>query len=532
MKFKGLLLAVLALLVSVPVVGQDDPMSGYWDAATPAEAADAATAIVDAGTGFDAVHAALASGRTYSKNAPTGQMTLTNETPDGASHNFTISVPESYDPTRKYGLILYLHGGVSTPQTNLGERSVRQVAEGFGKEDYITVAPSGHGGAVWWREVQINNVNGIIDRLKRTYNIDENRVFMSGFSDGASGTYFFAFKNSTPFAGLLPWHGHMAVIANPRAQADGQVYIPNLRNKPLWVCNGEKDQLYPTQSVQPFIDVLKEADVPVDWNPNKAGHDFGWMPEFSEEIATFFAETRRNPHPDALYWETELTERYNRVHWLIINELGTVEGETDFEDINVHYAQPQRKLLGVQLDADNGGAVIAGVTEDSVAAKAGLKEGDIIVEANGANVASRQDLVGAIQATDFGEDLKMKVKRGDEEIELTGTFPAKQEPGKAPATFKRDKASGRVELTREGNTVNVKTEGVKKFTLLISPDQFDFSQPIKVVTNGKVSFEKSVSPSVKTLLKWAVTDNDRTMLYGAELTIEVADEVHTEENGR
>jgi predicted esterase len=532
MKFKGLLFAVLALVVSVPVTGQDDPMHGYWDAATVAESAEAATAIVDAGAEFDTVWKSLEGGRSYSRNAPTGQMTLQNETPDGSTHNFTISVPESYDPATRYGLIVYLHGGVSTPQTNLGERSVGQVAEEFGKEEFITLAPSGHGGAVWWREIQINNVNGILDRLKRTYNIDENRVFMCGFSDGASGTYFFAFKNATPFAGLLPWHGHMAVIANPRAQADGQVYIPNLRNKPLWICNGAKDQLYPTPSVQPFIDVLKESDVDVDWNPNEAGHDFSWMPAYNKKIAAFFAETKRSPYPDALSWETELTERYNRVHWLIIDELGSVDGENDFEDINVYYAQPQRKLLGVQLDADNGGAVIAGVTEDSVAAKAGLKEGDVIVEANGAKVSSRQDLVGAIQATDFGDDLEMTVKRGDEELELTATFPAKEDPKKAPPTFKREKPSGRVELTREGNSVNVKTEGVAKYTLLLSPDQFDFTQPIKVVTNGKVSFEQSVKPSVKTLLKWAVRDNDRTMLYGAEITIDVTDEVHTEENGR
>jgi hypothetical protein len=41
------------------------------------------------------------------------------------------------------------------------------------------------------------------------------------------------------------------------------------------------------------------------------------------------------------------------------------------------------------------------------------------------------------------------------------------------------------------------------------------------VTNGRVAFEGKVEKSVATLLKWAGHDNDRTMLFGAELKIEV-----------
>jgi hypothetical protein len=39
--------------------------------------------------------------------------------------------------------------------------------------------------------------------------------------------------------------------------------------------------------------------------------------------------------------------------------------------------------------------------------------------------------------------------------------------------------------------------------------------------NGKTAFEGRVQPDVRTLLKWAARDNDRTMLFGAELLVEV-----------
>src|SRR5205085_5061060 len=79
--------------------------------------------------------------------------------------------------------------------------------------------------------------------------------------------------------------------------------------------------------------------------------------------------------------------------------------------------------------------------------------------------------------------------------------------------------SGRVDLARAGNTVTATTRGVKEFTLLLSPDQFDFEKSVKVVVNGRVAFDGRVEKNVATLQKWAARDNDRTMLFAAALTI-------------
>jgi hypothetical protein len=42
-----------------------------------------------------------------------------------------------------------------------------------------------------------------------------------------------------------------------------------------------------------------------------------------------------------------------------------------------------------------------------------------------------------------------------------------------------------------------------------------------VIANGEVAFEGMVRPSVETLRKWAESDEDRTMLYAAEITVEL-----------
>jgi hypothetical protein len=62
---------------------------------------------------------------------------------------------------------------------------------------------------------------------------------------------------------------------------------------------------------------------------------------------------------------------------------------------------------------------------------------------------------------------------------------------------------------------------VGSFTLLLSPDVVDFSKPITVTVNGTGAFQGTVKKDPAVLLRWAARDNDRTMLYGAELNIKV-----------
>ncbi len=76
-------------------------------------------------------------------------------------------------------------------------------------------------------------------------------------------------------------------------------------------------------------------------------------------------------------------------------------------------------------------------------------------------------------------------------------------------------------MVRRGNVVEVSTEGVRAFTLLLSPSVFDFRKPVRVAVNGRTAFEGVVEPSVATLLKWAARDDDRTMVFGAEVNIDL-----------
>ena len=87
--------------------------------------------------------------------------------------------------------------------------------------------------------------------------------------------------------------------------------------------------------------------------------------------------------------------------------------------------------------------------------------------------------------------------------------------------FARAGRSGRVDLTRTDNVIQASTHGVTAFTLLLSPDQFEFAKPVRVIANGRTVFDGRVQKDVRTLMKWAAIDNDRTMLFGAEIKIDL-----------
>jgi len=106
-------------------------------------------------------------------------------------------------------------------------------------------------------------------------------------------------------------------------------------------------------------------------------------------------------------------------------------------------------------------------------------------------------------------------------VELEGVYEPRTVTPPPRDLFDRSAPSGRMDLVRDGNTVTATTRGVGAFTLLLSPDQFDFSKPVKVVANGKTVFDGRVKKDLKTLLKYATTDNDRTMLFGAEIRIDL-----------
>ena len=383
---------------------------------------------------FDEALRRLKQGRTYAAQKD-GVVQLSNRTVDGVEHNYAVTIPAGYDPARRYQVRFQLHGGVGGRIDNK-PRGNGQIGTLAGAEQFYVI-PYAWNDEPWWSDDQVLNLHAIVDDLKRRYNIDENRVVVAGVSDGGTGAYFIAMRDTTPYASFLPLNGYIMVLANGEID-DGLNFPNNLRNKPLFVINGGKDRLYPISIVEPYTRHLMKNGVEIAYFPQPDGqHNTAWWPEMKDPFEKFVKDHPRDPSPDKLTWEAA-DAAHNRAHWLVIDNFGTAPGEPKTGEA--------KTWTDVNLFTDS-----------------------------------------------------------------LGTDPL----------FSRPKVPGRVDLVRSGNAVQATTKGVSAFTLLLSPDKFDFSQPVKVTANGREVFNARVQASVDTLLKWAARDNDRTMLYAAEIKIKL-----------
>ncbi len=412
----------------------DTAFQKFWAARSPEEAAKTVNDVVKSGVTFDDAWQRLKRGRTYKAQKP-GIVMLMNRTSDGLEHYYAVTVPPGYDPNRRYQVRFQLHGGVGGRSDNK-PRNSGDIGALAGAEQ-IYVIPYSWESAPWWSEDQVLNVNSIADELKRTYNVDENRVVVAGVSDGGTGAYYIAMHETTPFASFLPLNGFIMVLADSGID-HGNLFPNNLVNKPMFVINGGQDRLYPLSIVEPFVNHMIGNNVEITYHPHpEAGHNTAWWPEEKDAFEKFVVEHPRQPHPDKLTWEIA-DFPHNRAHWLVIDQLGSQAGNiSKLPDVNV-------------------------------------------------------------------------VENSDEIAELDPSLVS---------LFRRTKPSGRVDVVRTGNTIQAKTKGVTAFTILLSPDTFDFGQPIKVIANGQNVFEGRVEKNLETLMTWAAHDNDRTMLYAAELNI-------------
>jgi acetyl esterase/lipase len=418
---------------SARAAGPDAAFAKFWAARNPQDAEKAAADIVKSGVTFEDARMRLQRGRTFAPDAPRGAVRLQRRTVVG-DFIYTVEVPETYDPARRYQVRVQLHGGVMMRGTGQ-PRGAGTIGALAGAEQ-IYIVPNAWRDAPWWSAAQEENVNTILDTVKRTYNVDENRVVLAGVSDGATAAYYFAMRDTTPFASFLPLNGSVMVLANESLGIASQLSPNNLLNKPFFVVNGDLDPLYPTGAVGPYLEHLARGGVQVAFDPQPTGvHNTAWWPHVETAFETFVREHPRQPYPDRVTWETDRADAHNRAHWLVIDKLRDPRGDAALPDLN-----------------------------------------------------------------DFTRD-----------------------SGEARAMFRRPRTSGRVDLVRDGNVVDARTHGVAAFTLLLSPDVFDFEQPVKVVVNGHPVFDGRVERSVQALVKWAARDNDRTMLFGAELRVAVPD---------
>ena len=129
---------------------------------------------------------------------------------DGENRNYIVYIPASYNGSVNYPLLFSFHGGSDDGQAMIGLNDMRPIAD---TANFIAIYPSGSDGA-WMHKVpttynDIYFVDAIIDTLNLEFNVDNDRIYACGYSEGGIFSYELACRLSNRIAAVASVSGSM-----------------------------------------------------------------------------------------------------------------------------------------------------------------------------------------------------------------------------------------------------------------------------------------------------------------------------------
>lgn len=187
----------------------------------------------------------------------------------GAVQPYAVYVPSTYDPSRPAPVILLLHC-LTCWHTVFAIASFPGVAELAESRGALIVTPFAHGeGGHYEGEAEVDTF-AVLSDVSRRYSVDQERLYLSGMSMGALGTYRLGLVHPDLWARLLPVASYTTpYCVTPLPQTvDCSVafnyltVFPNARNIPVGIVQGTLDELTPVTGGRHFADVLTELGYP------------------------------------------------------------------------------------------------------------------------------------------------------------------------------------------------------------------------------------------------------------------------------
>ncbi len=250
---------------------------------------------------------------------------------DSLEVTYTIQLPPGFDYHKRYPVIVILHGAVlmnpifpdildSTKIDFFGRKFIKTASD-FGM---IAIFPTSTRKYNWMvPDSGFTIVTDIIREVKRMYNIDDSRVYVSGHSNGATGAFSYLIKAPSIFAGFSGLNN------NPKVRTGG-TFLKNAINRSFYNVATENDYYFPFEAHRTLQGLSKKLSI--DWknmevNGNRE-HSYLIVADDSitnrvyKDLFAFVLAKKRNPFRSNLYWECD-DIKYGRCDWLETTILDT-----------------------------------------------------------------------------------------------------------------------------------------------------------------------------------------------------------------
>jgi predicted peptidase len=210
---------------------------------------------------------------------------------------YRLLLPENFDTSKRYPLILFLHGAGERGRDN--ESQLVHGAKFFLQDNVrdsfpaIVVFPQCMQESYWSNVKQVKDEMGkrkfdfeekgspstamalvqmLMKNIQNSYRIDKDRIYVGGLSMGGMGTFEIVRRNPRMFAAAFPICGG----GNPTT-------AKKIKRTAWWVFHGAKDDVVPHEYSQEMVTALIKRGASVKFTLYPEVNHNSWDPAFAEK---------------------------------------------------------------------------------------------------------------------------------------------------------------------------------------------------------------------------------------------------------
>lgn len=211
----------------------------------------------------------------------------------GETFRYQVYVPADYESKRSWPVMVFLHGngdqgsdGRKQTERGLAAR-IRQDPTQF---PAIVIFPQAKVGTRWFNPEMKELVMAALKQTTDEFRGDRRRVYLTGFSMGATGAYRIAHRWPEKFAAVVAVAGRVEpgsrytpeeIEVDRRANpfvAEPDPFLALARGVkaiPMWVFHGDKDEQVPVEQSRRLVDALKKAGAKTRYTEYSGGDHVG-----------------------------------------------------------------------------------------------------------------------------------------------------------------------------------------------------------------------------------------------------------------
>ncbi len=198
-------------------------------------------------------------------------------------YDLLVYTPKSFLEEKKlWPLIVFLHGSGErgSDPNKLKVHSLPKMVDAKDDFPFIVVSPQCPDGQRWNAE----SLNAMLEDVISKLPVDTNRIYLTGISMGGYGVWKFAIAYPNWFAAIAPvcgW-GHLEDVEK-------------LKNKPIWIFHGAKDDVVPPTESEKMVEFLhKKGNTTVKFTLYPEANHNAWDATYANpELYEWFLQHKK-----------------------------------------------------------------------------------------------------------------------------------------------------------------------------------------------------------------------------------------------